>query len=140
MLFADDPIPIHIACNHPDTGRFNGRFGLMDVGDDCQFRLETYQLETGEFAGPACRIYTRRDGTKRIGVGPHAFTIYGHATWVGNWCWDRVTMPGSEVLRLLNLPLIRNWFSCVEAEMRLFNLWKAGADFDENCLRILLKP
>ena len=53
------------------------------------------------------------------------FNIKGYQRWVGNICWDCVTLEHPHVARILNHLQGKEW-QVEEAETTLFEQWRAG--------------
>lgn len=134
-MFSRELIAVHLCCNDPDNGNFAGRLYALEVGPNMEFGSKVWPPS----ACPRLR-YIIEDGTT-IGVaiaGKH-FPITFIKNWYGNWCWDLVKMEGRYVLDLLNWPRLRRWFEIEEAEVRLFNWWKAGREWTDQDLRLIGK-
>jgi len=88
-------ISVDFACNDPDNGNFVGKFHMMQVraGDDDM-----------EFDGPWSQsegiTFSAKDGKARIGriIVP----FWSYRQWVGNWCWDSISVSWVEALRIIN--------------------------------------
>src|SRR5690349_14173418 len=102
-------VQVMLACNDPDNGNFAGECDTIEIPD----------LITVE--GPALKCQFIDDG-RWLRLEDQGFMIRSHATWVGNWCWDQVTMSLAEAGRLLRWLHERDW-TCTEAEAGLFDAW-----------------
>jgi len=114
-------LSFHLACNDHRNGEFAGRFEVAAVYRGAE------SLLTLEGDGLRCRFVTSPEGKERI---PH-LKVYGlgrfpyrrHASMVGNWCWDALTMEAEVLARLLNRLRQFHW-TCTEAIQPFFDLWE----------------
>lgn len=130
-MFEREEIQVDLYCNQPRNGRFAGHVWALKVGPNMEFESKFL------YWGPKLRFLDRSSGGIAI-AGKH-FPITHHNSWVGNWCWEAVRMEGRYVLELLNWPRFRRWFDLEEAEVRLFNYWRAGGTWKDSDLRLLGK-
>jgi hypothetical protein len=88
-------IHVDFACNNPDNGNPVGKFHMMQVraGDiDMEFEGPCYQSD-------GIRFNSDR-GTTR--VGRIKVNALSYKSWVGNWCWDSITVSLKDALRIIN--------------------------------------
>lgn len=127
-MFERELIQVMLCCNDPDNGLFDGRLSGLEIGPNMKF-------SSTQWTGPAIRWV----GTNGMRIAGKTFNFDGYRNWVGNWCWDCVTMRGDEVLKLLNWPRFRHFFDIDEGEERLFNWFKAGGEWKDDDLRLIGK-
>jgi hypothetical protein len=77
-----------IAVNDADNGAFTGRArGFnFDYPGSADIALS---LENNDWNGD---MVCRRVGADRLRIGRRVFSILSYGTWIGNWCWDGVTV------------------------------------------------
>jgi hypothetical protein len=74
---------------------------------------------------PPTRLsHDERSGTLRVGKLRRMATR-GHATWVGNWCWDAWFLAPEDARDVLEY-LRRKGASLTEAPTEFFDAWEAG--------------
>ena len=79
-----------ICCNDPSTGQFLGFLTGFDI--------EELQVCCGlDDQSPEFLF-----GDDLLVVGESKFRCFDRKRHVGNYCWDRITMPAESVARLLN--------------------------------------
>lgn len=94
----DGKIIIHIACNNPDNGLFDGIATAINFRD---IILEHKYME-------GCK-FTELDNN-RFRLSRRIFNYEACREWVGNWCWNAYVMEGHEALILLSyLRQSNNW-------------------------------
>jgi len=125
-LFADESIDVHLCCNDPDNGCFTGRIEMMQVGPNLELEAWPHR--------PRLRYLDRK-----VSIAGAHYRITHYKQWYGNWCWDLVKMPGSEVVRMLNRLSRRGWFSVHEAEERLYAWWENGHTWTDGDIRLIGK-
>lgn len=126
-MFENVSIDVMLCCNNPDNGIFDGKLRALEIGPNMSFYAIQWEGRRIALLDNAIRISGKR------------FPVNGFREWVGNWCWDCVTMRGSTVLELLNWPRFRKFFEVDEAETRLFNWFKAGRTWTDDDLRLISK-
>ena len=109
---------IDLACNYPNNGDFTGYVDQIQVRPDDTFDslLQLYgnRLSLRKF-------YSKESKKPReIKIGHIVLRIGGYATWVGNWCWDRVSTDADSVVLLLAYLQRRGW----QCEMGFVNSLK----------------
>lgn len=75
-------LSVMICVNNPHNGLFCGRIAGLEISD-------FLHLEPRVLPEPRC---TLRGGY--FSVHRHKVPIFSHQSWVGNWCWDAVSMKG----------------------------------------------
>lgn len=83
-------IQVMVCCNEPQNGHFSGYLTGLDLGE---LRLYCGLTEEG------CWMLFEGNYLK---VSNDQFYVVDRERWVGNWCWDRITMPAESACRLLN--------------------------------------
>ena len=106
-------LQLSLACNNYRNGAFDGLCRAIILGDCSVLKLESPWVD--RFL--KCAIEGRRF---RLGKG-HWWPHRGHATWVGNWCWDAVTVTHTVAAEVLNFAARRGY----RPEMGLASLWDA---------------
>ena len=71
---------LHVCCNDPDNGLFNGRAVGLTIG---RSELEAQDWEDG------VRFAELPDS---IRIAGKVWPTCGAAEWVGNWCWNAYTI------------------------------------------------
>ena len=113
---------IDLACNYPNNGDFTGYVDQIQVRPDDTFDslLQLYgnRLSLRKF-------YSKESKKPReIKIGHIVLRIGGYATWVGNWCWDRVSTDADSVVLLLAYLQRRGW-QCEMGICELFEKFNA---------------
>ncbi len=102
-------IDIMFCCNDYRNGHFLGKFDQVSV--------ERYEIQLD---GPPTAL--RRVNDRLVKIGRREFKCGGWAEWVGNWCWDQLTiMDGADLLMYLRA----KGFVCSEAPANLYERWNA---------------
>lgn len=83
-------IKVMLCCNEPQNGHFSGYLTGFNVGD---LEMACTLSEEG--------CWMLFEGNYLV-VNSAQFYVADRQRWVGNWCWDQVTMPAESVCRLLN--------------------------------------
>jgi hypothetical protein len=97
---------VHLLMND-EHGMDTGRCGAVHFDDDAEWAADPLVWET---SGPVCRV----EGGMLLRFSRHRFPVLGFREWVGNWCWNAVTMSHNEALRLCRaLPQLH--FTCESA-------------------------
>lgn len=68
----------------------------------------------------------KRVGNNHLRIGKNIYRIYGYGTWVGNWCWDAVTVDVEVAQQILEYVRSTEHYNCFEAEISLFEAWDNG--------------
>lgn len=96
---APDRVYVMFACNAPESGAFTGRVDQIEIGDaDLKLVCASARGWRMREDGDTVRVARERFATRGD---------WGH--WVGNWCWDGVTMPIAEARRLAEHLLAGGW-------------------------------
>jgi len=97
-----------LCVNDPDNGQPSGRVVGVDIllGSDILDTLELRGDPLAERNNPTCSIDPTMD---RIRVGRRIYRVFGYKAWVGNWCWDEVTMHRAEICALIQQLLDRGF-------------------------------
>src|SRR5262245_32405026 len=127
-MFENELIRVLLCCNDPDNGQCDGRLSAVEIGPNMAF-------DARQWVGPRFAWI----GANRFRIAGKQFAFVNYKNWYGNWCWDGVTMRGSEVLRLLNWPRFRVFFDVGEGEERLFNWFRAERPWTDHDLRLIGK-
>ena len=88
-------IHVDFACNDPYNGNFVGKFHMMSVRageDDIDFEGPWNQSEGITFRIAEDHAY----------VGRLKVPIWSYREWVGNWCWNSITVSWDEALKIIN--------------------------------------
>lgn len=117
-------------CNDWRNGNFTGRVTNIElqVGNETGLELaceESYPSRCPEF---------RFDGDgepsdKYIAISGKRFPASGYRTWVGNWCWDAVTMDAITAADLLNFLRSSGKWQAEGGIVRLGDQWESGEKF-----------
>jgi hypothetical protein len=84
-------VRVHLACNDPDSGAFAGETEMVE------FQSDRHEATLGgEIADVAFEA-----GDRAVVIAGERYAIQCHSHWVGNWCWDAVTMSFEDARRLL---------------------------------------
>ncbi len=121
-------IRVLLCCNDPDNGEFEGRICGIEIGD----------LKLDSLCEPGPKLFYSFAEPAFIRIAGKKFPIEGHGSWVGNWCWDSVSMAPKDVLRLLNWPRFWKFFQVEEAPEKLFEIAQSfDREFTEADLELL---
>ncbi len=115
---------VMVAWNHWRNGCFRG----VLTGASCDvLHLESPYWNAG--------IKAEIEGSCVVLGGKRAerFEIIGHREWVGNWCWDGLTMKRSEAVRMMNW-LLKKGFRLDSAEESVWNKIERGETLVESDL------
>lgn len=94
MSVADQVVTVSLACNDARNGSYVGHTEAVDFDawpDGHHISLRGRRLRV---------VFSGRGG-KSLRVGRRWFDGDNRARWVGNWCWDAVSMPLAEAKRLV---------------------------------------
>lgn len=109
-------LAVMVCCNEPDSGRFSGYLTGFDIGD--------LQVSYG-LSEEGCWMLFEGNYLK---VRNDQFYVADRRRWVGNWCWDGVTMPAESVCRLLNWAK-KNDFFLDSAPTEFGEIWDSSKLF-----------
>ena len=123
---------LDIACNDPDTGLFEGRAWMIQMGS-------AIELGANDFRGPQMRVHD-----DFISIAGKRWPVLASKDWFGNWCWNRYEITADTAVDFLVWAQRRGFWSIEQAEDRIFNLWSNGhlaeAAHRDFLLRYLAKP
>lgn len=99
-------ISVDFACNDPDNGIYVGKFHMMQVragADDMDFDGPCYQSDGITFKIIETPIVGSISNQHLFAqVGRLKVPIYGYREWVGNWCWNSISVSWVEALKIIN--------------------------------------
>lgn len=97
-------IGVMIACNHWRNGSFRGVVTnfQFDRGRE-HIYLESPYYDAGLRMGYASEPGSYRNGGLLVFGRRTVIKPLGYWCWVGNWCWDQVTVSDHDGMRLLRL-------------------------------------
>lgn len=112
---------IHLAHNQLENGLPSGGLRAIEFGNHASF--ESIYLDA-----PICTCCVAHD---KVRLGRKIFPIASYAPWVGNWCWDTITVTpeiASEILRHLRSMKYHGdpKMELVEASNEFWRLYHAG--------------
>lgn len=133
---------VMLACNSPDNGAMQGVCDQIQVELRCELdpliHVEGGEWSEGfeELIGP---LFEYTAAGFRIAGAEFKATQPTH--WVGNWCWDAVTMTAAEVARLLTHLRNNSQWSLIEAGAEVYAAFGAqeGETANEQALFDLLR-
>lgn len=97
---------VHIACNDYRNGNFCGR-------------LEAVQYNELELVCAAGSVAISFLPQQRVRISRRVFEYVGRKAWVGNWCWDAISMPKKEAHRLIGYLREAGRWQCEGGPVRL---------------------
>lgn len=118
---------VNDGANGCPTGHIEG----VDFMGDGEVRLE---LRDGVWPPSRSPRFTPLDQAVRI--SRRTFPILGYRTWVGNWCWDAVSMRADIGADLLNYLRDLGW-QCEGGISPYFEMWSKGRKFRASDAAIL---
>jgi hypothetical protein len=124
-------IQIMMATNDPDNGNFTGRCDAIDIaapGAEIVMELRSDRP-----------LSVTRLGRRNLRLGHTSQRILGYSTWVGNWCWDMVTVDVRTAVKIINYLRQRGW-QCEAGERELYDLYTDGYDLTPADLERVPKP
>lgn len=95
-------VSVMFACNNPDNGLFIGRFENLALSFGANGDAQHLSIN-----GPSRKL-TFLNGNK-LRVCRRTLPIGRRREWVGNWCWDEVTLCPLGTARLLNALKDARW-------------------------------
>lgn len=87
-------VSIDVSCNDPDNGNFVGKFTMLQV------RCGDIDLEF-EGPWPQSRGMSFSVNNGKAQIGRIKVPILGYGNWVGNWCWDSISVKWPDALRII---------------------------------------
>lgn len=132
-------VSIAFCCNHPNTGRFTGKFSSVNIGDELLCLSNQYYPP--KEPALAFEIKGERHGH---GAGPRAvegavkisrrrFEIIGYKYGWGNWCWDLVIVRPEVAVDVINYLKELNCFTCEAGLVTLFDQFNdEGVKFEKD--------
>ncbi len=103
---------VMLCCNDHRNGLFIGRLVAIE--------LLGLSLAHDDFIDGCAVSFL---GDNRIRISRRIFTYSGQREWVGNWCWNAITMVPLEAKRLLRYLRETGAWHCEEGPTRLFAWW-----------------
>jgi hypothetical protein len=93
---------VSFACND-ERGNFTRKADAFD--------FEDHRGYSASLQGPGLVVdhLAHGESAGHLKVGRRHFEIAEYKAWVGNWCWDRVTLSHGEARRLLSYLLERGF-------------------------------
>ena len=101
-----------LCCNNPDNGLFAGK--VSDI------HIELPNGESVQLNGSPIRVSFIAQ--TEIRIGRTRAVMLNCREWVGNWCWDLVTVSGGSARIIANYLKSMGW-SCQLAPTELYNRW-----------------
>lgn len=93
---SEDMVNVMLSVNG-EGGHPTGHVDAVHV-DDGLLELEGEFLYPSD--NPTCSVFTH-NGVQKVRVGRRVWPIHGYNSWVGNWCWDEVTMERRHARELI---------------------------------------
>jgi len=94
-------VQIHLCCNNPENGMFDGLCRGITLADSEALTLESPFLDR-HLKCEIGRNYFRLGKSRTWGH-------HGHQQWVGNWCWDSLAVIPSCAADVLNFAISKNY-------------------------------
>lgn len=108
---------VHLCCNNPDNGFFDGRLlkveyeGLELIHDDWLRGCSINFLGNGRAVRISRRVFHYRDMRE----------------WVGNWCWNAISMDKKEAHRLILYLRDSGQWTCEGGPTRIYDWFNKSA-------------
>lgn len=103
---------VNVAVNDPMTGNPANRISRIQIDEGHTIHLDGYGHELPiEFL--------IQPGGRWMVVNGHSYRFWTHEVWVGNWCWDQVSLSVADAADLVNQLLLSGWV-VEEADRGLF--------------------
>lgn len=118
-------------CVNGDQGIPTGHIEGVDFMAENDVRLE---LRACIWPPSDCPKFTYLE--KAIRISRRKFPILGYKIWVGNWCWDAVSMPAAAGADLLNYLKELGW-QCEGGISPYLEMWDKGEKFRPSDAAIL---
>lgn len=113
-----------LLCVNGDQGIPTGHVEKIDfMGESGETALE---LDSCIWPPSDCPRFSRIENAVRI--SRRKFPILGYRSWVGNWCWDCITVTPAVGADLLNYIKSLGWH-CIGGECRFGDMWDRGEKF-----------
>lgn len=120
-----DKLCIMLCCNNPDNGMFEGYVESITIELACG--------ESIKLNGPRVKVSEKAaalsDGRRfeLIKIGRVTARKFAGASWVGNWCWDSVTINSEKARQVINYLKKREWL--VECSpVAFYDRWKEAGE------------
>jgi hypothetical protein len=119
-------VRIMLATNDHRNGEPTGHVRALQI-------LDVITLDAPE-PPPTCRILTDRR-PPYVEIDGTLYPIQDYASWVGNWCWDAVTVSDDDAVTILDRLRKTECWSIDEAEHTVFGKWERGEKILSSDLR-----
>lgn len=113
-----DYIHIMLAVNDPDNGIETGYVRAIDFDD----LLSVWAYDPVM----TCRCV----GNDKLRLGRRVFPIQGYTTWVGNWCWDAVSVDIETANAIAEHIRKSGKFSPEQGVIEVWDAWDNGQPID----------
>jgi hypothetical protein len=110
-------VRLYLAVNDHRNGEPTGRIRALDI-------LDVISLEAPE-PPPTCVIYPYRT-PPHLEIDGYPYWIEGYTSWVGNWCWDAVTVSDDDAVDILDRLRKTERWTITEGERGVYGKWKRG--------------
>lgn len=120
-------VRILLATNDHRNGQPTGTVGALEIPD--VISLEAPHPE------PPCVIYPYRT-PPHVEIEGAPYAILGYASWVGNWCWDAVTVSDDDAVDILDRLRKTERWTITEGAHAVFGKWKRGEKILADDLRV----
>lgn len=117
-------VRILLATNDHRNGQPTGRVRALEIPDVISLEAPT--------PPPVGYI---RPVSMRLRIAGWSYPVLAHASWVGNWCWDAVTVSDQDAVDILDRLRKTERWTCVEAERAVFGKWQRGEKILSSDLR-----
>ena len=90
---------VMVCVNYDRNGMFSGKVRGISVNGSVDILIDLYCMMMD---GIKCE-FTTIDGVKTFIIGKDIkVTYHSKQDWVGNWCWDMISVTEHDVAKLLN--------------------------------------
>lgn len=132
----DQVARVGLCCNSHRNGVFIGKLRAVNI------EIGDHELSIATFGGSPFIEFVGETlikivGGKKSTAANRSFSYSpsSHVHWVGNWCWDEVTMERAEAMKMLRWLARRGWYTAESGTTGFFNWWdrqaEKGGDNDE---------